>query len=150
MEFRRVLFRLFTPNQNKKKTPPFLLINKRGPNNTKPSRQKLKEFCPAEMLIFCGVAIVAFYVSHEAPDDKLNYVNGVLALYPEQLHSGNGMKAIGAWAWAASRVMDYFVREKLVDASKVAVVGHSRGGKAALWAGAEDQRFAMVISNCSG
>jgi pimeloyl-ACP methyl ester carboxylesterase len=60
------------------------------------------------------------------------------------------MKAIGAWAFAASRVLDYFEKEDLVDHKKVIVVGHSRGGKASLWAAAQDQRFAMCVTNCSG
>ncbi|MEJ7675396.1 MAG: prolyl oligopeptidase family serine peptidase [Chitinophagaceae bacterium] len=101
-------------------------------------------------MIDSGYAIAAFHVEDAAPDFKDRYQNGVLQLYPEQLTAANGMKAIGAWAWAASRALDYFETDKAIDAKKVFIVGHSRGGKAALWAGAQDQRFAMVFSNCSG
>ena len=141
---------LFLPGNAKKPAHVFLLINNRDRKNTDPSRKIKSEFWPAEMLIDSGYAIAAFHVSDAAPDDSIHYNEGVLRLYPEQLTADNGMKAIGAWAWGAGRVMDYFVKEKQVDAKKVFVVGHSRGGKAALWAGAQDQRFAMVISNCSG
>jgi len=141
---------LFVPNKVKKPVPAFLLINNRGKENTDPTRAVKSDFWPAEMVIDSGYAIAAIHVSDLAPDNKVTYVNGVLQLYPEQLTADNGMKAIGAWAWGASRVMDYFETDKDIDAKKVAIVGHSRGGKASLWAAAEDQRFAICVSNCSG
>jgi hypothetical protein len=141
---------LFTPNNGKKPSPAFLLINNQDKSFTDPARKVKAGFWPAEMVIDSGYAIAAFQVGDAAPDDKDTYQNGVLQLYPEQLAAGNGMKAIGAWAWAASRIMDYFKTDSNIDAGKVGLVGHSRGGKTALWAGAQDQRFAVIFSNCSG
>jgi pimeloyl-ACP methyl ester carboxylesterase len=55
------------------------------------------------------------------------------------------------WAYGASRVLDYMKQYRTdVDTDKVAIIGHSRLGKTALWCGAQDERFAAVISNNSG
>jgi len=140
---------LFTPAK-KKKSSVFLLINNRDKNNTDATRNQKSGFWPAELVIEAGYAMAAFHVSDAAPDNKDTYQNGVLQLYPEQLTLDNGMKAIGAWAWAASRVMDYFKTNRDIDAKRVNLVGHSRGGKTSLWAGAQDERFAMIFSSCSG
>ncbi len=141
---------LFIPANANKPVPAFLLINNRGKENTDPTRIIKSEFWPAETIIDSGYAIAAFNVNDLAPDNKENFATGLLQLYPDQLTADNGMRAIGAWAWGASRVMDYFERDKTINAKKIALVGHSRGGKASLWAAAQDQRFAICISNCSG
>ncbi len=141
---------LFVPSAARKPVPAFVLINNRGKELTDPTRTIKNAFWPAEMVIDSGYAIAAFHVSDLAPDNKDTYMNALLQLYPEQLTADNGMRAIGAWAWGASRVLDYLGKDPDIDAKKVAIVGHSRGGKASLWAAAEDKRFAMCFTNCSG
>lgn len=142
---------LFLPNNLRGRAPAFLLINNRSKRNMDPSRTVRTAFWPAELAIDSGYAVAAFHVADAAPDRKDRYQDGVLKrLYPEMLAKSNGMKAIGSWAWAASRVMDYLVAEPRIDPKRIGIVGHSRGGKTALWAAAQDSRFSMVFSSCSG
>jgi hypothetical protein len=119
---------LFIPH-SKLKPPVFLLINNRGAENTDPARRIKSDFWPAELIVDSGYAIAAFNVRDVAPDNKDSFTVGAFRLYPEQLAANNGMRAIGAWAWGASRVMDYLEKNDDVDSKKVAVVGHSRAAK---------------------
>jgi dienelactone hydrolase len=58
--------------------------------------------------------------------------------------------ALAAWAWGYHRAVDALGQLDLVDPTRIAVVGHSRGGKAALLAGATDERIALTSANNSG
>jgi (4-O-methyl)-D-glucuronate---lignin esterase len=131
----------------------FLLLNNRPASNTDPTRQEKSGFWPAEQVVARGYGIAAFQVGDVAPDDAAHFREGAIALLEgttDGARPPDATGALAAWAWGASRAMDYFVTDRRIDAGRVAVVGHSRGGKAALWAGAEDERFAVVVSNDSG
>lgn len=145
---------LFLPNEPKTPAPVFLLINNRGPENTDPTRREKSGFWPAEEVIARGYGIAAIQNRELAPDDKEKFRDGVIRLFEgdeaAERRPGDACAALAAWGWGASRALDYLETDPRVDAKKVAVLGHSRGGKAALWAGAEDDRFALVISNDSG
>jgi dienelactone hydrolase len=144
---------VFLPNVPAQPAPLFLLLNNRSPRITDFTRAERSGFWPAEELIARGYAVAALQVSQLAPDDKKHFRDGVMRLYDsgsKRPRAGYTWGALAAWAWGASRAMDYFAGDPRVDPKRVAVVGHSRGGKAALWAGAEDERFALVISNESG
>jgi len=141
---------LFVPNNVPKPVPVYLLIDNRGPGNTDPLRKTISEFWPAEEVLARGYAIGVYNNADVDPDNFDNFKNGIHALLDKGERSADSWGTLAAWAWGASRCMDYFESDKDINKKKVAVLGHSRGGKAALWAAAEDQRFAMVISNESG
>jgi hypothetical protein len=143
---------LFLPNKSSGPVPVFLLINNRPRSNTDPTRKEKSGFWPAEQVLARGYGIAAFHYAELAPDDPKTYRDGVIRFFEDESTGGTKYTwgALAAWAWGASRAMDYFASEPRIDQQRVAVVGHSRGGKAALWAGAEDERFAMVVSNDSG
>ncbi len=147
------VFTAFIPRQDKP-APAFLLICNRNPGeNIDPTRNAKSGFWPAEEIVNRGYAAIAFWNGDLAPDRNTGNTKGVFAAFRDvenQQAPKDGWGTLSAWAWGASRVMDWIETEPLLNASRVAVVGHSRGGKTALVAGVYDKRFAMACSNDSG
>ena len=165
---------IYLPNGAEGPVPVFAGINFKGnwgisedPAIIMPGKNELKRYgvlenlergvnarrWPLEQIIDAGYGVVTFYRGDADPDFNDGFRNGLTPLiykkgqtWPEPDQWG----AISAWAWGLSRVLDYCGMDNDIDEKKVAVIGHSRLGKTALWAGAQDKRFALVISNCSG
>jgi len=143
---------LFVPNALQGCAPVFLLLNHRPADNTDPTRVNRSDFWPAETAIARGYAIAAVNVSADVEPDRRDATTGVRASYRKHSSKADELTwgTIAAWAWAGSRAVDYFESDDDIDAARIAVVGHSRSGKSALWAAAQDTRFALACVNGAG
>ena len=167
---------VYIPNAARKPAPAFLGLNFRGnhsihidpgitisTNWTKfappeqvaehgieGSRGKRADFWQVETVLARGYALATAFYGDLEPDFTDGWKHGIRGALRKGGFAPDGWGAIGAWAWGLSRALDYLEADPAIDARRVAVMGHSRLGKTALWAGAQDERFALVISNNSG
>jgi len=116
-----------------------------------PQRDAKGDLPPTEQLIAAGWGYVALDPTSAQPDNGASLRSGIIGLG----NRGNPRRpedwgALRAWAWAASRMLDYLATDPAVDAHKVGIEGVSRYGKAALVTMAYDQRFAVGLIGSSG
>jgi hypothetical protein len=164
---------IFIPNHVARPVPAFLGLSYgnqgvhldpgiRPSRETTPKRGEHAPRWPLEMILKRGYAVATFAGadveqdrhgsgSRQEPDGWKKGVRGYWLRKSGRTElAEDEWGSIGAWAWGLSRVLDYLETDPAIDAKRVAVFGHSRTGKTALWAGAQDERFALVISNNSG
>ncbi|MDD4515140.1 acetylxylan esterase [Massilibacteroides sp.] len=165
---------LYTPNAIKGKVPVFLSYNFMGnqsidadedilvspglkfvksPDDKSMERGYQQSRWPIEMILDAGFGLATMCYHDIYPDDNALKDKSVLALFDDYEQTNgrpDAWQALGGWAWGLSRIMDCLEKDDRVNEKQVVVMGHSRQGKATLWSGAQDKRFAIVISNNSG
>lgn len=120
---------------------------------TEASRNVLAHCWPVRAILQRGYGIATSYYGDIDPDFHDGFKNGIHPLLDnfEGVRPNHAWGSIGAWAFGLSKIRSVVLAAyDPIDARRVAVFGHSRLGKTALWAGAQDEAFAMTISNDSG
>jgi hypothetical protein len=146
---------VYTPAKATRPVPLILLINFGGGPQVEGRPANNTQFTdpPVAADILArgwGYAMVGY---QDIQPDRLDTFNqGVIGqtLAAGRQRNPDEWGTISAWAWGLSRIIDYFETDKTIDGKKIAVFGHSRLGKTALWASALDQRIAAVYASCSG
>jgi hypothetical protein len=118
-----------------------------------PPRPRISETNAAAEIIGRGYGYASIRyteIEGDRADANLSGVRKLALAANQEKPAANEWGTIAAWAWGASRALDYFETNQAVDAKRVGLIGHSRLGKTVLWAGASDPRFALIFSSCSG
>lgn len=106
-----------------------------------------------DRIIGQGYALATMCYHDICPDNADLREYSIGSLFPgfhKRMQDHNEWGSIGMWAWGSGRIADYLETVDRIDSSRMAIMGHSRQGKAAIWAGVQDKRFKVVISNDSG
>jgi hypothetical protein len=144
-------FVVFVPNKAPQPVPAVIHINNRYFVPLEKATKEDDPFWPVQKLIERGYATASFHTSDVDPDKKDGYKNGIRSFFADgEPPQETDWRSLSAWGWAASRILDFLGTLDEVDLERVAVSGHSRGGKTSLWAACEDSRFAISYSNNSG
>jgi len=167
---------VYLPKTIKKPVPLFLGLNFRGNHTVSPDKEiiitkawvrpgkGIINNCATEdgrgtsssrwdiqQILSNGYGLVTAYYGEIDPDFDDNFKNGIYELLgSNRKQKPDSGGSIDAWAWGLSRLVDFIHTQPAFDKNRIIVLGHSRLGKTALWAGAKDQRIALVISNNSG
>jgi len=136
---------LYLPN-SENKVPVIILINHRSSiTGTTPN----SGFFPFQsVLLPRGYGAAVINVDEVAMDDRTDWDKGIIDAF--DMFGLYDWKCLSAWTFAVSRMIDYLETDDAVDITKIGVIGHSRGGKASMWAGAQDQRIALTCANDAG
>lgn len=106
---------------------------------------------PVPSIVARGHAAAGFYAADVEADDAASYPSGLAKIFGTQTdRSDDCWGVLAVWAFAARCALDYLITVPELDSERIGVIGHSRCGKAALWAGAQDERFRWVVPNNSG
>lgn len=144
-------FVLFIPNKTQKPVPAVIHINNRYFIPLEKAESEYDPFWSVKTLIERGYATASFHTSDVDPDRKDGYTEGIRSFFADgKPPKDDAWRSLSAWGWAASKILDHLETVDRIDGQRVAIVGHSRGGKTALWAACEDTRFAVAYSNNSG
>src|SRR4051812_24634313 len=142
----RMTLTVYTPAKADRRVPVLLSLSFGFPTGKGPPKGA---FDPIAEVLGRGWAYATVGYGDIQPDHPDRWAEGVVGL---TLKEGQKQPApdewgtISAWAWGASRCIDYFESDRVFDGKRVAITGASRLGKTALWAGAQDGRVAAVFS----
>jgi len=150
----RIRLTLYTPPNLTRRVPVILLINFGGGGTTPAASLPSGEPPVARDILARGWGYATIFYQDIQPDRadtaKEGVINLARAAGRRPAPPDDDWGAIAVWAWGISRTIDYLVTDPAVDPRRLAVQGHSRLGKTALWASATDARIAAVYASCAG